>query len=320
MRLRRTTSFLALAAITGLALASAPAQAASLVGKPCKQVGAKQGDGPGRTIVCTKMTKGKNKGKLIWQLQRNPGPGPGPGPGPSPSGDIPAVIESWGVDVAPYDAATRKAGAIYVGSIPFPSGSVMQAPIQYYGEGPRRETDPPGYVDPQMTFFVPLGTVVHAIASGTVCAVTKLNTGYSDDYSIGIGVSVGGKPACTTGPDGKGFGAVATWEHEHVMDPAVKVGDVVKAGQPIAVASYYKKDNWLYTSGYALYEIGILTGSPDGRPMHVCPALYLKASVKDTLLSQLATAARAYETNTGKSYYSPATLTTGCVTDKPAYG
>ena len=94
MRLRRTTSFLALAAITGLALASAPAQAASLVGKPCTKLGAKQGDGPGRTIICTKMTKGKNKGKLIWQLQRNPGPGPGPGPGPSPSGDIPAVIES----------------------------------------------------------------------------------------------------------------------------------------------------------------------------------------------------------------------------------
>jgi hypothetical protein len=54
--------------------------------------------------------------------------------------------------------------------------------------------------------------------------------------------------------------------------------------------------------------------------MHVCPALYLKASVKDTLLSQLATAARAYETNTGKTYYSAATLATGCVTDKPAYG
>jgi hypothetical protein len=317
---------MAVAAVASLAFASAPAQAASLVGKPCTKLGATQSDGPGRTIICTKMTKGKNKGKLIWQLQRNPGPGPcpgpgpGPGPGPSPSGDIPAVIESWGVDVAPYDAATRKAGALYVGSIPFPSGSVMQAPIQYYGEGPRRETDPPGYVDPQMTFFVPLGTVVRAIASGTVCAVTKLNTGYSDDYSIGIGVSAGGKPACITGPDGKGFGAVATWEHEHVMEPAVKVGDVVKAGQPIAVASYYKKDNWLYTSGYALYEIGILTGSPDGRPMHVCPALYLKASVKDTLLSQLATAARAYETNTGKTYYSPATLATGCVADKPAYG
>ena len=303
-------------ALIAMAALSAPAQAASLVGKPCKKAGITSADGPGRTVVCTKMTKGKNKGKLIWQLQK----GPGPGPGPNPSGEVPAVIETWGIDVAPYDPATKQAGAMYVGSIPFPTGSVMQSPIQYYGEGPRRETDPPGYVDPQMTFFVPLGTVVHAIASGTVCAVTKLDTGYSDDYSIGIGVAVGGKPACRTGPDGKVTGAVATWEHEHVMDPKVKAGDLVEAGQPIAVASYYTKDNWLYTSGYALYEIGILGSAPDGRPVHVCPALYLKPSAKEVLLRELATAARAYETNTGKTYYAAETLATGCITDKPAYG
>ena len=320
MKTIRATLAAAATVLIGTAILSGPAQAAPVVGKPCKQAGMTSVDGAGRTVVCKKAKAGKNKGKLVWQLQNGPNPGPGPGPGPGPSGEIPAVIESWGIDVAPYDAATRKAGAMYVGSIPFPSGSVMQSPIQYYGEGPRRQTDPPDYIDPQMMFFVPLGTVVHSIASGTVCAVTKLNTGYSDDYSIGIGVSVGGKPACTIGPDGKGFGAVATWEHEHVMEPAVKVGDVVKAGEPIAVASYYTKDNWLYTSGYALYEIGILTGSPDGRPMHVCPALYLKPSVKDTLLRQLATAARGYETNTGKTYYTPDTLATGCVTDKPAYG
>jgi hypothetical protein len=53
---------LAIAGLVGMSVAAAPAQAASLVGKPCKQVGATQGDGPGRTVICTKMTKGKNKG------------------------------------------------------------------------------------------------------------------------------------------------------------------------------------------------------------------------------------------------------------------
>ena len=292
---------------------SAPAQA-SLVGKPCKKVGATTVDGSGRTLVCVKVKRGKNKGKLIWRLKK------GPNPDPTPTSGIPSVIESWGIDVGPYNATTNMAGALYVGSIPFPAGSVMQSPIQYYGEGPRRPTDPPDYVDPQMTFFVPLGTVVHAIASGTVCSVTKLNTGYSDDYSIGIGVSVGGKPACAFGPDGRGFGSVATWEHEHVMEPRVKVGDTVRAGQPIAVASYYTKDNWLYASGYALYEIGILASSPDGRPMHVCPALYLKPTAKAWMLSQLAMAARAFEANTGTVHYRPDTLATGCITDRPAYG
>jgi hypothetical protein len=320
MRLRRTTSFLALAAITGLALASAPAQAASLVGKPCTKLGAKQGDGPGRTIICTKMTKGKNKGKLIWQLQKTPNPGPGPGPGPSPATQIPKTIESWGIDLTPYDAATQMAGALDVGPIPFPADFILKSPIEFFGGGPKRPQDPPDYLDPQMTFIVPLGTVVHATTSGTVCDVRYLNSGYSDDYTIGIGVAVNGKPACTSTPDGRGFGTVATWEHEHVMEPMVKPGDVVKAGQPIGVASYYRTDYWLYREGYALFEIGVLTQTPDGRPVHTCPALYLKASVKDTLLSQLATAARAYETNTGKTYYSAATLATGCVTDKPAYG
>lgn len=298
---------------TSLAIVGAPAQAASVEGKPCKKAGVTRPDGPGRTLVCTKITKGPQKGKLVWKLAKRPTP-------PSPDGEIPAVIESWGITVAPYDAATKEAGDMYVGSIPFPPGSIMTAPIQYYGEGPRRPTDPPDYVDPQMTFFVPLGTTVQAIASGEVCAVTKLNTGYSDDYSIGIGIAVGGQPACVQGPDGRGFGRIATWEHEHVMEPKVKVGDLVKAGEPIAVASYYKKDNWLYTSGYALYEIGILAPSPDGRPMHVCPALYLKPAVKERLLAELATAARAYEANTGTTHYAAKTLETGCITEKPSYG
>lgn len=314
----RVTVSLALVVGVGLsaALLSAPAQAATLVGKPCKKVGMTRGDGPGRTVKCVKVTKGPKKGKLVWKLVKRPNPGPGPGP----SGQIPAVIESWGIDVSPYDPATQMAGQLYVGQIPFPPGSTMTAPIQYYGEGPRRPSDPADFVDPQMTFFVPIGTTVHAIASGTVCSVTKLNTGYSDDYSIGIGVSVGGQAACSFGPDGRGFGTVATWEHEHVMEPRVSVGDVVKVGDPIAVASYYTKDNWLYTSGYALYEIGILASSPDGRPMHVCPALYLEPTAKERLLTELATAAQAFEVNTGTSHYAPTTLQTGCITEKPAYG
>jgi len=107
---------------------------------------------------------------------------------------------------------------------------------------------------------------------------------------------------------------------ERNLYPRVKVGDTVRAGQPIAVASYYTKDNWLYASGYALYEIGILASSPDGRPMHVCPALYLKPTAKAWMLSQLAMAARAFEANTGTVHYGPDTLATGCITDRPAYG
>ena len=68
--------------IVSTTVVSAPAQAASLVGKPCKKVGATMGDGPGRTVICTKITKGKKKGKLVWKLMKGPNPDPNPGPEP----------------------------------------------------------------------------------------------------------------------------------------------------------------------------------------------------------------------------------------------
>jgi len=47
--------------IVSMTVVSAPAQAASLVGKPCKKVGATTVDGSGRTLVCVKVKRGKNK-------------------------------------------------------------------------------------------------------------------------------------------------------------------------------------------------------------------------------------------------------------------
>ena len=300
-----------LVASVGLALASAPVQAANLVGKPCSKAGDTTRDGSGRTLVCTKIKKGPKKGRLVWKVAKTPTP--------TPDGPVPHTIESWGIDIGAYDATTQTAGDLYVGDIPFPSGFVLTAPVTYFGGGPSRPQDPPDWVDPQMTFIVPIGTVVRAITSGTVCDVTPLNTGYSNDYTIGIGVAVGGKPACEPTPDGRGVGTIATWEHEHVMEPMVEPGDVVKAGDPIAVASYYRTDYWLYQDGYALVEIGVLTQTPDGRPVHTCPALYLKPSVKQRLLDELAAAARAFETNTGTTHYDARTLATGCISDKPSY-
>ncbi|MFZ8981623.1 MAG: hypothetical protein ACO21N_07135, partial [Candidatus Nanopelagicales bacterium] len=61
--------------LVALAVVPGPAHAASLVGKPCAKVGAPMGDGPGRTVVCTKITNGKKKGKLVWKLMKGPNPG-----------------------------------------------------------------------------------------------------------------------------------------------------------------------------------------------------------------------------------------------------
>lgn len=72
MRSIRTVVVIAVIAFMTAALTTtvvpAPAQAATVEGKACKKAGATQGDGPSRTVICAKVAKGKNKGKLFWQL------------------------------------------------------------------------------------------------------------------------------------------------------------------------------------------------------------------------------------------------------------
>lgn len=290
---------LALLVVGSLGIAS-PASAAPGAGRTCAREGATAVVG-GRTLVCQR----KADGRLVWTVRRNG----------STAAAIPSIIENWGFRLGSYDPATQTAGAMSLRPLPFPADSIIQTPITYYGGGPARPQDPADFIDPQMTFILPIGTEVTAIASGRVCSVTKLQTGYSDDYSIGIA------PACTKpDPSGRSQGTVVTWEHEHVMEPRVKVGDRVVAGQPIAVVSYYTTSNWLYAAGLGLVEIGILTGGPGGRPMHVCPAQYLKSSAKAAMLASLASAARAYEANTGRTFYAPSTLATGCITSSPSLG
>ena len=78
-----TAALALMATVLSIALVGPSAQAASLVGKPCKKVGMTMGDGPGRTVICTRMKKGPKKGRLIWQLSQSPTPGPGPNPDPA---------------------------------------------------------------------------------------------------------------------------------------------------------------------------------------------------------------------------------------------
>ena len=113
--------------------------------------------------------------------------------------------------------------------------------------------------DVQPVFYAPLGTPVMAIVSGVISRVTLL---YSSDYSVMI-----------ASPDGKG----GIWEHEHVINVRVKVGDTVAAGQPIGDVSNYEcawgRNNLatdpVCASHLGLVEIGLLYGG--NPPSHRCP-------------------------------------------------
>src|SRR3989338_1339546 len=97
--------------------------------------------------------------------------------------------------------------------------------------------DNPSKSNPQPTYILPLGTPVRSLVDGIVASMPTL---WSGDISIQV----------TT--DGK----LQKWsyETEHVINPKVKVGDKVKAGQIIAEVSNFDKGA---SPGYGAVEIGI---------------------------------------------------------------
>ncbi len=124
---------------------------------------------------------------------------------------------------------------------------------------PATESRPVSQPNPQPTFYAPLGTPVLAVVTGVVTSIPTL---YSNDFSIMIASS----------------GQGGTWEHEHVMNVRVRVGDRVTAGQPIADVSNYEcawgrngsATDPLCQSGLGLVELGLLYGG-SGPPQHRCP-------------------------------------------------
>ena len=91
------------------------------------------------------------------------------------------------------------------------------------------------------------------------------------------------------------------YETEHVINPLVKVGDKVKAGQVIAEVSDYVTKNM---PGYGVVEMGILkTGNP---PLHLCPYLYLDPGVKDSIINSLDTLYEDWNKYKGKTIYNTA--------------
>src|SRR3989338_7376101 len=125
--------------------------------------------------------------------------------------------------------------------------------------------DNPSKANPQSTFILPLGTPVRSLVDGVVAAMPTL---WSGDISIQVTKT----------------GKLERWiyETEHVINPKVKVGDKVKAGQVIAeVGSFGGGD----PSGFGAVEIGILKGG--NPPQHVCPFAYLDESIKEETFAKM---------------------------------
>lgn len=152
--------------------------------------------------------------------------------------------------------------------------------------------------NPQPTFILPLGTKVRSLVDGVVANIPKL---YSGDYSIQVSTN----------------GKMEKWlyETEHVINPLVKVGDPVKAGQIIAEVSDYDRN----LDGFGIVEIGILKGG--NPPQHICPFAYLDPSIKEETFSKIKALYKSWEEYIGNTaLYNEAEPIPGCVSLDPIDG
>ncbi|MDO8618787.1 MAG: M23 family metallopeptidase [Candidatus Daviesbacteria bacterium] len=153
--------------------------------------------------------------------------------------------------------------------------------------------DNPAKYNPQPTFVVPLGTPVRAIVDGVVADIPTL---WSGDYSIRVTEN----------------GKMEKWsyETEHLINPKVKVGDPVRAGQIVGEVSDF---NHGAPAGFGTVEIGIgIGGNP---PHHICPFAYLDDSIKEETFKKMRELFKSWEDYIGdQTLYSETTIP-GCLTD-----
>lgn len=158
----------------------------------------------------------------------------------------------------------------------------------------------PDKKNPQPTFILPLGTPVRSLVDGIVA---DMPTVWSGDYSIHVTKS----------------GKLERWvyETEHVINPKVKVGDKVTAGQIIAEVSDFDKGA---PPGFGAVEIGILHGGGEGPPEHVCPFAYLDDSIKEETFTKMKAFFKSWEEYVGDSVLYEETSIPGCLTLDPIEG
>ncbi|MBI2601063.1 M23 family metallopeptidase [Candidatus Daviesbacteria bacterium] len=152
--------------------------------------------------------------------------------------------------------------------------------------------------NPQPTFILPLGTKVLSIVDGVVVNIPTL---WSKDYSILVSAD---------GQYGKWM-----YETEHIINPKVKKGDKVKAGQVIAEVSDFNKN----IPGFGIVEIGILKGGSP--PQHICPFAYLDPSIKEETFTKIKALYKSWEEYIGNTaLYNEDEPVTGCVSMNPIEG
>lgn len=206
----------------------------------------------------------------------------------------PLLLKGIGVNLDYYDSKTNKAGDFLFTKEKLPFDRLFMG----YGFFIPASSASADKKNPQPTFILPLATPVRSLVDGVVASMPTL---WSGDISIQV----------TTD------GELQKWvyEIEHVINPKVKVGDRVTAGQIIAEVSNFDKG---IPKGFGAVEIGILKGG--NPPEHVCPFAYLDPSVKKEILMKMRAFYESWEDYKGDTTLYDEESVTGCQTLEPIEG
>lgn len=218
--------------------------------------------------------------------------------------DKPAPLKNIGFNLDYYNEATKKAGDLHFTaelSRILSSDPIYQKQVwRDYGIQDIRSPNDPTKRNVQPTFYLPLDTKVLAPIDGVV---TKVETLYSDDYTIWFAVN-----------------SKSEWsyETEHVKNVTVKVGDRVTASQVVAEVSDYSTKN---TPGFGLVELGLFK-QINGEPAHWCPFEYLDSTIKEETLKKITSIYIGWEKFMGDTtIYNESTYAMpGCATLEPTKG
>lgn len=241
------------------------ASAANQAGDSCKKAGITLYNG---ALLCTK--KGK---RLIWVKSQV---------GLTSNANIPKVIQNWGLAVDTYDSGSGMAGVMRIRGVTPPTFGNAADNAMYRHIFGVYGMDLKGMKEPQIAIIAPLGTPVISMVDGTVCNLSKV---WSNDYTVGVAPI--GTPCMI------GNWATVLFEHEHLINPMVKVGDKVKAGQQIGTVSDYNQ-HWK-AKGFGMIEIGVFfVKKGSNKSWHACPGNYLAPAKRDSMLAVLTSVQMAW--------------------------
>jgi hypothetical protein len=241
------------------------ASAANKPGDSCKKAGITLYNGE---LLCTK--KGK---RLIWVKSQV---------GITSNANIPKVIQNWGLAVDTYDSGSGMAGVMRIRGVTPPTFGNAADNAMYRHIFGVYGMDLKGMKEPQIAIIAPLGTPVISMVDGTVCGLSKV---WSNDYSVQVAPI--GTPCMI------GNWATVLFEHEHLINPTVKVGDKVKAGQQIGTVSDYNQ-HWK-AKGFGMIEIGVFfVKKGSNKSWHACLGNYLAPTKRDSMLAVLTSVQMAW--------------------------